>query len=190
MLQVDSTANNSRNTRENSECSGNCTQSMDWVAGVPGHLSNYVSGSESRFSAGFRESAGFAAGGISHIPAAPQCRLYETCRGHHYRRRHPRWLAPPILPDIDRKGQGLTFGDVVKAIVFIAGGPAKGGDTDFAAINGMGQAVRRGATTPTAAPFDHQGRPGKSGPTDRDRDNRRQEGGVTAWPEIATPRIL
>jgi enamine deaminase RidA (YjgF/YER057c/UK114 family) len=30
---------------------------------------------------------------------------------------------------------GLTFGDVVKATVFIAGDPAKGGDIDFAGMN-------------------------------------------------------
>ena len=30
---------------------------------------------------------------------------------------------------------GLTFGDVVKATVFMVGDPAKGGDIDFAAMN-------------------------------------------------------
>jgi enamine deaminase RidA (YjgF/YER057c/UK114 family) len=33
------------------------------------------------------------------------------------------------------KALGLTFGDVVKATVFIAGDPAKNGDIDFAAMN-------------------------------------------------------
>jgi enamine deaminase RidA (YjgF/YER057c/UK114 family) len=33
------------------------------------------------------------------------------------------------------KELGLTFGDVVKATVFMAGDPAKGGDIDFAGMN-------------------------------------------------------
>jgi enamine deaminase RidA (YjgF/YER057c/UK114 family) len=41
---------------------------------------------------------------------------------------------------------GLTFGDVVKAIVFIAGDPAKGGDIDFAAMNA--EWAKRFGTTP------------------------------------------
>jgi enamine deaminase RidA (YjgF/YER057c/UK114 family) len=34
------------------------------------------------------------------------------------------------------KQLGLNFGDVVKATVFLVGDPAKGGEIDFAAMNG------------------------------------------------------
>jgi hypothetical protein len=41
--------------------------------------------------------------------AVPQCRLHERCRGHHYRRGHPRQLAPPILSDLVSEGTGRAF---------------------------------------------------------------------------------
>ena len=74
-----------------------------------------------------------------------QVLLYQRHAGR------PRRLHPRANRIVTRQNQGyvdavgLTFGDVVKATVFMAGDPAKNGDLDFA---GMNQAWSKAFGTP------------------------------------------
>ena len=54
---------------------------------------------------------------------------------------------------------GLTFGDVVKATVFLVGDPAKGGDIDFMGMNqAWSEAVWHRRAAQQAGALHHQGR--------------------------------